>query len=108
MPGELATETAVVQCPHMAMGKPMAPLSPLVKIKGSPVVTAKDAYTVVACPGVPPNIPPCVSGAWTPVVPSKVKIGGQFVIFRNSLATVTPQTNGVLTVRLTQFVVRGK
>jgi hypothetical protein len=110
MPGYIATAGSIVLCPHMAQAKPAAPPSPRVKISGQPVVTVANTFAVQGCPNPPPppptNTGPCITGAWVPA-PSRVKVQGQSVVFRNSTALVTPPVNGVLTVKLTQFRVKG-
>ncbi|MEU9450678.1 hypothetical protein [Streptomyces sp. NPDC048277] len=107
MPGFLLHAGATVNCAHTGKATPTSRPSTRVKVNGSPVTVATDAYTVAGCP--PPAEPdpgPCVSAQWTGGA-TRVRAGGVPVVLSDSQSVCTP-TGTPLTVQLAvQRRVRG-
>jgi hypothetical protein len=63
MAGFLLHQGAVVMCAHGGQATPPVP-NPRVLVMGMPTATVAAPWIVAGCPGVPPSIPPCVTGQW--------------------------------------------
>jgi hypothetical protein len=63
MPGFLLHAGATVLCSHAGQATPVVP-NPRVLVSGQPTALLPDPWLVAGCPGIPPSIPPCVSGQW--------------------------------------------
>jgi len=105
MPGYVLHQGARVICMHSGQAQPTAPF-PRVKVKGQPVVTQPNPYTVTACT-LPSNAGgPCVTAQWTTAA-TRVRAGGAAVLLQDSQAVCTPTGSGLNVVQ-TQTQVRGK
>lgn len=63
MPGFLLHSGATVMCSHAGQAMPAVP-NPRVTVSGQPTALLPEPWLVAGCPGVPPTIPPCVTGQW--------------------------------------------
>jgi hypothetical protein len=63
MPGFLLHVGATVMCSHGGQATPAVPNSQVL-VDNQPTALLSDPWTVAGCPGVPPSIPPCVTGQW--------------------------------------------
>ena len=63
MPGFLLHAGATVLCSHAGQAMPVVP-NPRVTVSGQPTALVPDPWVIAGCPGVPPAIPPCVTGQW--------------------------------------------
>jgi hypothetical protein len=63
MPGFLIDQTATVMCAHGGQATAVVP-NPAVTLDGVPSCLLPDPWVVAGCPGVPPPVPPCVTGQW--------------------------------------------
>ena len=63
MPGFLLHVGATVMCSHAGQATPSVP-NPRVTVSGQPTALLPEPWIVAGCPGVPPAIPPCVTGQW--------------------------------------------
>jgi hypothetical protein len=63
MPGFLLHVGATVMCSHGGQAMPAVP-NPQVLVSGQATALLSDPWTVAGCPGIPPAIPPCVTGQW--------------------------------------------
>jgi hypothetical protein len=63
MPGLLLHVGATVMCSHGGQATPVVPNSQVL-VGGQPTALLADPWTVAGCPGIPPAIPPCVTGQW--------------------------------------------
>ena len=93
---------ATVQCMHAGQAQPTMTNS-RVKVGNQPIVTQSSTYTIAGCTLPPPNAGngPCVTAQWTSAA-TRVKAGGEPVLFRDSQAVCTPTGTG-LTIVNTQM-----
>jgi hypothetical protein len=63
MAGFLLHQGAVVMCLHGGQATPPAP-NPRVLVMGMPTASIATPWVVAGCPGIPPAVPPCVTGQW--------------------------------------------
>jgi hypothetical protein len=63
MPGFLIDQSATVMCAHGGQATAVVP-NPAVTLDGVPSCLLPDPWVVAGCPGVPPPVPPCVTGQW--------------------------------------------
>ncbi len=106
MPGYLAHVGALIQCAHQGPAQVIT-TNTRVMVSGQPVALQNDQYPISGCPWtVPPGSPmPCVMAQFT-VAAVRVKVMGQPVVLKDSVAICTP--NGVpATVNPTQVRVKG-
>jgi hypothetical protein len=85
MPGFLLHAGATVLCSHAGQATPVVP-NPRVLVSGQPTALLPDPWLVAGCPGIPPSIPPCVSGQW---------IVGSTRVFSNSMPLVIAGGTGI-------------
>jgi hypothetical protein len=98
-------------CPHAGKFSIVTSNS-RVKIVGQPVVTQQDIYTISGCPfTLPVGKPqPCVLAKWL-MVATRVKIGGIFVVLKDSLAicqSIEQAPQGPPNIVVTQTKVKGQ
>jgi hypothetical protein len=113
MPGELVQVGATIQCPHGGQAT-IAPSNQRVKAGGAPVAVMSDTTTVAGCSfqipiGTGTKPQPCMKVQWL-VPATRVKVGGQFVLLKDSnglcqSAEQIPQ--GPPSVQMTQLRVKG-
>jgi hypothetical protein len=85
MPGFLLHAGATVLCSHAGQATPVVP-NPRVLVSGQPTALLPDPWLVAGCPGIPPSIPPCVSGQW---------IVGSTRVFSNGMPLVIAGGTGI-------------
>ena len=106
MPGFILHQGATVLCMHGGQAQATAP-NPRVKVGGQPVVTQVAPHTVAGCPFVSGTNPlPCVTANWITGA-TRVLVGGQPVLLRDSQAVCVPNGTGVNIV-MTQTRVRAQ
>ena len=88
MPGFLLHEGAVVMCLHGGQAMPTVP-SPSVTLDGMPAATIADPWTVAGCAGIPPGVPPCVTGQWV-LGTLRVTSFGQPLVVQSGAAITAP------------------
>jgi hypothetical protein len=88
MPGPVLHFGATVLCAHGGQAAPTAPV-PRVLVSGQPVATIAAPYVVIGCPGVPPAVPPCVTGQWV-IGATRVLALGQPVAIQTGVAVCVP------------------
>ncbi len=86
MPGYLLDVNSTLMCPHSGQFS-IVTSNTQVKLGGQLAVTQQDTYTVSGCPFTLPNgvAHPCVLAKWM-VVATRVKIGGNFAVLKDSNA----------------------
>lgn len=85
MPGYLLDVNSTLMCPHAGTFSIVTSNSH-VKVDGQFAVTQQDTFTISGCPfmlGTSPH--PCVLAKWL-VVATRVKVGGNFVVLKDSTA----------------------
>jgi uncharacterized Zn-binding protein involved in type VI secretion len=108
--GYLLDENSTILCPHSGQFSIITSNS-RVKVDGQYAVTQQDTYTISGCPFVVGTVShPCTLAKWV-VVASRVKIGGVFVVLKDSTALCqaadqTPQ--GSPNVVVAQMRVKGQ
>lgn len=100
MPGPVIAMDNRSMCIHGAPGAPTR-TAPKVFILGKPVVL-KAPCTIGGCPGIPPNVPPCMIANWAAAT-VKVKSQGAELLILPNQATTNP--TGKLTVLPAQLKV---
>jgi len=88
MAGLLLHQGAVVMCLHGGQAIPPAP-NPRVLVMGMPTATIASPWVVAGCPGVPPGVPPCVTGQWV-VGTVRVTSLGQPLVVQSGAAVTAP------------------
>jgi hypothetical protein len=96
MPGFLIQQGATVLCVHGGQALPTLP-SPAVSLDGMPANTIAAPWTVAGCAGVPPTVPPCVTGQWT-VGTTRVTSFGQPLVIMGGTALTTPAGTPLLPI----------
>ena len=111
MSGYVLDVNSTLMCPHSGQFS-IVTSNTKVKVDGQFAVTQQDTFNISGCPFTLPNgtPSPCVLAKWI-VVATRVKIGGNFVVLKNSTAlcqagTQAPQ--GPPNVVVTQMKVRGQ
>ena len=88
MAGFLLHQGAVVMCLHGGQATPPAP-NPRVLVMGMPTATIAAPWVVAGCPGVPPAVPPCVTGQWV-MGTMRVMSMGQPLVVQSGAAVTAP------------------
>jgi hypothetical protein len=88
MPGFLLHQGAVVMCLHGGQAMPIAP-NPSVTLMGMPSATLTVPWVVAGCPGIPPAVPPCVTGQWL-MGTMRVTSFGQPLVVQSGIAITAP------------------
>jgi hypothetical protein len=88
MPGFLLHQGAVVMCLHGGQAMPTAP-NPSVTLTGMPSATIAVPWVVAGCPGIPPAVPPCVTGQWL-MGTMRVTSFGQPLVVQTGMAITAP------------------
>jgi hypothetical protein len=88
MPGFLVQQGATVLCAHGGQATPNVP-NPAVSLGGMPSCLVSAPWTVAACPGVPPTVPPCTTAQWT-MGTTRVTSFGQPLVAQSGEATCVP------------------
>jgi hypothetical protein len=88
MPGFLLHQGAVVMCAHGGQATPSVP-NPRVMVSGMPTSTIAAPWIVAGCPGVPPPVPPCVTGQWL-LGTMRVTSTGQPLVVQSGTAITAP------------------
>lgn len=88
MAGFLLHQGAVVICAHGGQATPTAP-NPRVTLTGMPSATIAAPWVIAGCPGVPPPVPPCVTGMWT-MGTLRVTSMGQPLVVQSGVAITAP------------------
>ncbi len=97
MPGYLIQQGATVRCVHGGEAAATMP-SPAVSLGDQPASVITDPWTVVGCPGVPPDgVPPCVTAEWTAGT-TRVTSYGQPLVSEGGRAACTPAGTPLLPV----------
>ena len=89
---------ATVQCMHAGQAQPTT-TNPRVKVGNQPIVTQSSTYTIAGCTLPPPTAGngPCVTATWTSAA-TRVRAGGEPVLFRDSQAVCAPTGTGLTIV----------
>ena len=111
MPGYLLAVNSTLMCPHAGQFS-ITTLNTRVKVDGQPVVTQPDIYTISGCPFTLPNGSPnpCVLAKWMAVA-ARVKVGGNFVVLKDSTAlcqAANQAPQGSPNIVVTQMKVKGQ
>jgi hypothetical protein len=88
MPGFLLHQGASVMCLHGGQATPPAP-NPRVTLMGMPTATIAVPWVVAGCPGIPPTVPPCVTGQWV-LGTLRVTSMGQPLVVQSGMAITAP------------------
>lgn len=106
MPGFLVHVNATVQCAHLGVAQPTAPVA-RVLVSSQPVTTIAAPYAVAGCtfPAMSSGAPPCVTAQWARGA-TRVFALGQPVVLLDSQAICTP-TGTPLLILATQTRVTG-
>jgi hypothetical protein len=88
MAGFLLHQGAVVMCLHGGQAMPTVP-NPSVTVTGMPTATTAAPWTVAGCPGIPPGVPPCVTGQWI-LGTLRVTSFGQPLVVQTGAALTVP------------------
>jgi hypothetical protein len=88
MPGFLLHQGAVVMCLHGGQAMPIVP-NPSVTLMGMPSATLTAPWVVAGCPGIPPAVPPCVTGQWV-MGTMRVTSFGQPLVVQSGIAITAP------------------
>lgn len=88
MPGFLLHQGAVVLCLHGGQAMPAVP-NPRVLVSGMPTATIAAPWIVAGCPGIPPAVPPCVTGQWV-LGTLRVLSNGQPLVVQSGVAITAP------------------
>src|SRR5215831_8436110 len=88
MAGFLLHQAAVVMCLHGGQATPPAP-NPRVLVMGMLAATIAAPWVVAGCPGVPPAVPPCVTGQWVTGT-LRVTSMGQPLVVQSGVAVTAP------------------
>ncbi len=96
MPGFIIQQGATVMCVHGGQAMPTVP-NPRVMLEGMPTCLLASPWTVAGCPGIPPNVPPCVMASWiTGTV--RVTSNAQPLLVQSSQAICTPTGTPLLPI----------
>jgi len=96
MPGFLLDETATVTCVHGGQAEPAVP-NPAVTLDGMPTLLLTTPWIVAGCPGVPSEVPPCVTGQGIAGT-TRVTSFGQPLLIQTGTADSTPAGTPLLPV----------
>lgn len=96
MPGFLIQKGATVTCVHGGQATPTVP-SPAVTLGGMPAATVAAAWQVTGCPGVPSQVPPCVTAQWSTGT-TQVTSYGQPLVIMGGTAACTPAGTPLLPI----------
>jgi len=86
--GFLLHQGATVLCAHAGQAMPTAPNS-RVLVGGQPTALLSAPWTVAGCPGIPPQVPPCVTAQWV-VGTVRVTSTGQPLVVQTGQAVCAP------------------
>jgi len=75
-------------CLHGGQAMPIAP-NPSVTLMGMPSATLTVPWVVAGCPGIPPAVPPCVTGQWL-MGTMRVTSFGQPLVVQSGIAITAP------------------
>jgi hypothetical protein len=100
MPGFLVQQGATVMCAHGGQAMPVVPNSS-VTLDGMPSCLLPDPWTITACVGIPPGLPPCVTAQWLTGT-TRVTSNGQPLLVQSSTALSTSNGTPLLPVMVTQ------
>lgn len=98
MPGYLIQQGATVTCVHGGQALLSVP-NPQVTVAGMATALVPGSWTIAGCPGVPPNVPPCTSAAWTTGTIRVTSFGQPLVISTGTSTCIpagTPLVPGVI------------
>ena len=106
MPGFLLHVGATVLCMHAGQAQAVVS-NPRVRVRGQPITTQPNPYTVAGCtlPPPPGANGPCVTAQWITAA-TRVRAGGAPVLLQDSQAICAPSGTG-LNVVVTQVRARG-
>jgi hypothetical protein len=96
MPGYLIQQGAIVTCVHLGLAKPTVP-NPAVMASGAPTALLTGPWSIAACPGVPPQVPPCVTAQWVTGT-TRVTSNGQPLVIDSGDAVCAPAGTPLLPV----------
>lgn len=96
MAGPLIQQGATVLCAHGGQAMPTVP-NPAVTLTGMPSALLPDPWVIAGCPGVPPPVPPCVTGQWI-LGTVRVTSYGQPLVIQTGVAVCTPAGTPLLPV----------
>ena len=98
MAGFLLHQGAVVMCLHGGQATPPAP-NPRVLVMGMTTATIATPWVVAGCPGIPPAVPPCVTGQWV-LGTLRVTSMGQPLAVQSGVAVTAPGAATLLPVTM--------
>jgi hypothetical protein len=96
MPGFLIQQGATVMCMHGGQAMPLVP-NPAVTLEGMPTCLLPDPWIVAGCPGIPPAVPPCVTGSWI-IGTVRLTSYGQPLLVQSSQAICVPTGSPLLPI----------
>jgi hypothetical protein len=109
MPGYLLAVNSTLMCSHAGQFSIITSNSK-VKLDGQPAVTQQDTCTISGCPFMVSLAPhPCVLAKWL-VVATRVKIGSNFAVLKDSTAlcqAADQAPQGPPNIVVTQMKVKG-
>ena len=88
MPGFLVQQGATVLCVHGGQATPTVPNAAVTTL-GMATCLVPLPWLVAGCPGIPPAVPPCVTGQWV-VGTTRVTSYGQPLLVQSSQAICVP------------------
>ena len=88
MAGFLVQQGATVMCLHGGQAMATVP-NASVLVSGMPTAAITAPWTVAGCPGVPPAVPPCVTGQWV-LGTTRVTSLGQPLVVQSGAAITVP------------------
>jgi hypothetical protein len=98
MAGYLLHENASVLCLHSGQAQPTM-TNQKVKVSGNKIVTLSSPYSISGCTNPTEAGGPCATATWITAA-TRVKAGGESVLFKDSQATCTPTSTGLNIVSL--------
>ena len=98
MAGFLLHQGAVVMCLHGGQATPPVP-NPRVLVMGMPTASITTPWVVAGCPGIPPGVPPCVTGQWV-LGTLRVTSMGQPLVVQSGAAVTAPGAATLLPVSM--------
>ncbi|MGO9237000.1 MAG: hypothetical protein ACLP4V_24110 [Methylocella sp.] len=94
MPGYLIQQGATVTCVHGGQATPTVP-NAAVTLSATPSCLMSDPWLVAGCPGIPPGVPPCVTGQWV-MGTARVTSYGQPLLVQSGEAVCAPNGTPLL------------
>jgi hypothetical protein len=81
--GFILDSGATILCPHGGQAT-VVPSNTTVQVGGNFALLQTDVFTIAGCPGVPPNVPPCLSIQWVTAA-MQTQVNGVPVLLSDSV-----------------------